>query len=431
MSGELEKRSLRKVSLRIIPFIMLLYFMVFIDRVNIGFASLEMNKDLGLSPAVFGFGAGIFFWGYFLCEIPSNIALHRFGARLWIARIMVSWGILAAIESQIQGPTSFYVLRFLLGAAEAGFFPGVILYLSYWFPARQRAAAVSLFMASAPLSTALGSPLASTILGLNGAIGLAGWQWLFILEAIPAVLLGFVTLATMTDRPEQAKWLAEDERVWLVSTMNVERAGRAATETRSVWRALADPRVLGLALVYFGTSAGLYTLGVWAPQIIKSFGLPTSEVGLLNALPPAVAVVCMVLWSRHSDRTNERPWHVIIACLVAAVGLILAGLSPNVVAVVAALVLVNVGIVSAKPPLWSMPTTFLSGPAAAAGLAAINSIGNLGGFVGPAMIGWIKSLTNSFAGGLYFVCGLLIVSAAVTFLVSRSVVRPTAVVKPA
>jgi len=431
MSGKLEKRTLRKVSLRIIPFIMLLYFMVFIDRVNIGFASLEMNKDLGLSPAVFGFGAGIFFWGYFLCEIPSNIALHRFGARLWIARIMVSWGILAAIESQIQGPTSFYVLRFLLGAAEAGFFPGVILYLSYWFPARQRAAAVSLFMASAPLSTALGSPLASTILGLNGALGLAGWQWLFILEAIPAVLLGFVTLATMTDRPEQAKWLAEDERVWLVSTMNAERAGKAATETRSVWRALADPRVLGLALVYFGTSAGLYTLGVWAPQIIKSFGLPTSEVGLLNALPPAVAVVCMVLWSRHSDRTNERPWHVIIACLVAAVGLILAGLSPNVVAVVAALVLVNVGIVSAKPPLWSMPTTFLSGPAAAAGLAAINSIGNLGGFVGPAMIGWIKSLTGSFAGGLYFVCGLLIVSAAVTFLVSRSVVRSTAVVKPA
>ena len=212
--------------------------------------------------------------------------------------------------------------------------------------------------------------------------------------------------------------------------MNAERAGKAATETRSVWRALADPRVLGLALVYFGTSAGLYTLGVWAPQIIKSFGLPTSEVGLLNALPPTVAVVCMVLWSRHSDRTNERPWHVIIACLAAAVGLILAGLSPNVVAVVAALVLVNVGIVSAKPPLWAMPTMFLSGPAAAAGLAAINSIGNLGGFVGPAMIGWIKSLTGSFAGGLYFVCGLLIVSATVTFLVSRSVVRPSAVVKP-
>src|SRR5271165_4013312 len=430
MSADLEKSTLRKVSLRIIPFIMLLYFMVFVDRVNIGFASLTMNKDLGFSPAVFGFGAGIFFWGYFLCEIPSNIALHRFGARLWIARIMVSWGILAAIESQIQGPTSFYILRFLLGAAEAGFFPGVILYLSYWFPARQRAAAVSLFMASAPLSTALGSPLASTILGLNGALGLAGWQWLFILESVPAVLLGFITFATMTDRPEQAKWLADDERAWLVSTMTAERAGKAAPETRSVWRALADPRVLGLALVYFGTSAGLYTLGVWAPQIIKSFGLPTSEVGLLNALPPTVAVVGMVLWSRHSDRTNERPWHVIIACLAAALGLVLAGLSPNVVAVVAALVLVNVGIVSAKPPLWSMPTMFLSGPAAAAGLAAINSIGNLGGFAGPAMIGWIKSLTGSFAGGLYFVCGLLIVSAAVTFLVSRTVVRPSTILNP-
>ncbi len=430
MSGELQTRTMRKVSLRIIPFIMLLYFMVFIDRVNIGFASLEMNTDIGLSPATFGFGAGIFFWGYFLCEIPSNIALHRFGARLWIARIMVSWGILAGVESQIQGPASFYVLRFLLGAAEAGFFPGVILYLSYWFPSRQRAAAVSLFMASAPLSTAIGSPLASMILGLNGALGLAGWQWLFILEAIPSVLLGFVTLATMTDRPEQAKWLADDERGWLVSTMNAERAGKAATETRSVWRALSDPRVLGVALVYFGTSAGLYTLGVWAPQIIKSFGLPTSEVGLLNALPPTVAVVCMVLWSRHSDRTNERPWHVIIACLAAAIGLILAGLSPNVVAVVAALILVNVGIVSAKPPLWAMPTLFLSGPAAAAGLAAINSIGNLGGFAGPAMIGWIKSVTGSFAGGLFFVSALLIVSATVTFLVSRKVV-PSRLVKPA
>ena len=430
MSADLEKSTLRKVSLRIIPFIMLLYFMVFVDRVNIGFASLTMNKDLGLSPAVFGFGAGIFFWGYFLFEIPSNIALHRFGARLWIARIMVSWGILAAIESQIQGPTSFYVVRFLLGAAEAGFFPGVILYLSYWFPARQRAAAVSFFMASAPLSTALGSPLASAILGLNGLLGFAGWQWLFLLEAIPAVLLGLVALVTMTDRPEQAKWLAEDERAWLVSTMNAERAGKAATETRSVWRALADPRVLGLALVYFGTSSGLYTLGIWAPQIIKSFGMSNFEVGFLNTLPPTAAVVCMYLWSRHSDRTNERTWHVIIACLAAAVGLILAGLSTTVVAVVAALVLVNVGITAAKPPLWSMPTMYLSGPAAAAGLAAINSIGNLGGFAGPAMIGWIKSLTGSFAGGLYFVCGLLIVSAAVTFLVSRTVVRPSTILNP-
>jgi MFS transporter, ACS family, tartrate transporter len=429
MSGELEKRTLRKVSLRIIPFIMLLYFIVFIDRANIGFASLTMNKDLGLSPAVFSFGAGIFFWGYFLCEIPSNIALHRFGARLWIARIMVSWGILAAIEAQVQGPTSFYILRFLLGAAEAGFFPGVILYLCYWFPAQQRAAATSLFMASAPLSTALGSPLASTILGMNGLLGVAGWQWLFLLEAIPAVL-GLIGLVYMTARPEQAKWLAEDERAWLASTMNTERAGKAATETRSVWRALADPRVLALSLVYFGTSAGLYTLGVWAPQIIKSFGMSNFEVGFLNTLPPTVAVICMYPWSRHSDRTNERAWHVMIACLAAAVGLVLAGLSTTVVAVVAALMLVNVGITAAKPPLWSMPTMFLSGPAAAAGLAAINSIGNLGGFAGPAMIGWIKSLTGSFAGGLYFVCGLLIVSATVTFLVSRSAVRPSAIVNP-
>jgi ACS family tartrate transporter-like MFS transporter len=428
MSADLQKRTLRKISLRIIPFIMLLYFMVFVDRVNLGFASLTMNKDLGLSPAVFGFGAGIFFWGYFLCEVPSNVALHRFGARLWIARIMVSWGLLAALETQIQGQTSFYAIRFLLGAAEAGFFPGIILYLSYWFPMRERARAVSLFMAAAPLAGALGSPLSGAILGMDGLFGLTGWQWLFVSEAIPAVLLGLIGLATMTDRPEQAKWLAEDERAWLVATLDAERAAKAATETRSVGRAIADPRVLGLALVYFGTSAGLYTLGVWAPQIIKSFGMSNLQVGFLNAVPPTFAVIGMYLWAWHSDRANERPMHVIIACLVAALGLFLASLASGVVAVVAALVLVNIGITSAKPPLWSLPTLFLSGPAAAAGLAAINSIGNLGGFVGPAMIGWIKTQTGGFAGGLYFVCGLLLVSATLTFVISRFVVRPAAAV---
>jgi ACS family tartrate transporter-like MFS transporter len=427
MPNDLEKRTLRKISLRIIPFIMLLYFVVFVDRVNIGFASLTMNKDLGLSPAVFGFGAGIFFWGYFLCEVLSNVALHRFGARLWIARIMVSWGLLAALESQIQGPTSFYTLRFLLGAAEAGFFPGIIFYLSYWFPMRQRATATSLFMAAAPLASALGSPISSFVLEMNGLLGLTGWQWLFLSEAVPAVLLGLFVLVYMTDRPEQAKWLAEDERDWLLATLNVERAAKAATETRSVGRAIADPRVLGLALVYFGTSAGLYTLGVWAPQIIKSFGMSNLQVGFLNAVPPTLAVIGMYLWAWHSDHTNERPVHVIIACLVAAAGLFLAALASGAVAIVAALVLVNVGITSAKPPLWSLPTLFLSGPAAATGLAAINSLGNLGGFVGPAMIGWIRTQTGGFAGGLYFVCALLLVSATATFIVSRFVVRSSAV----
>ena len=270
MASEIETRTLRKITLRIVPFIMLLYFVAFIDRVNIGFAALTMNKDLGFSPAVFGFGAGIFFWGYFLFEVPSNIILHKIGARIWIARVMITWGLVSAAMAFVQGSTSFYVLRFLLGAAEAGFFPGIILYLSYWFPARQRAAVTALFMAAAPLSTVLGSPVSGALLEMDGLLGLKGWQWLFLTEAMPAVLLGFVVLVYMTDRPEQARWLGGDERNWLVSTMSAESASKAATANHSIWRGLADPRVLALSLVYFGTSAGLYTLGVWAPQSSSS-----------------------------------------------------------------------------------------------------------------------------------------------------------------
>lgn len=420
MATELETRVLRKVALRIVPFIMLLYFVAFIDRVNIGFAALTMNKDLGLSPSVFGFGAGIFFWGYFLFEVPSNLALDRFGARIWIARVMISWGIVSGAMAFVQGAVSFYALRFLLGVAEAGFFPGIILYLSYWFPARQRAAVTALFMAAAPLSTVLGSPVSGALLEMHGLLGLKGWQWLFLVEALPAVLLGFVVLGYMTDRPEQARWLADEERSWLVQAMNAERTGKAAVASHSIWRGLADIRVLALSLIYFGTSAGLYTLGVWAPQIIKQFGLSSLVVGFLNAVPPTVAVVAMILWARHSDRTGERNWHVVLACLLSAAGLALAGLATSVVAVLAALTLVNVGISSSKPPLWSMPTMFLSGSAAAAGIATINSIGNLGGFVGPAVIGWIKDRTGSFDGGLYFVAGLLVISAVLTLLLSRS-----------
>jgi ACS family tartrate transporter-like MFS transporter len=418
---------MRRVSLRIVPFIMLLYFVAFIDRVNIGFAALTMNKDLGFSPTVYGFGAGIFFWGYFLFEVPSNLILDKVGARLWIARVMISWGLVSGAMAFVQGQTSFYILRFLLGAAEAGFFPGIILYLSYWFPARQRAAVTALFMAAAPLSTVLGSPLSTALLEMHGVLGFKGWQWLFLLEALPAILLGFVVLGYMTDRPEQARWLKDDERAWLVNTMNAERAGKAASTSHSIWRGLTDPRVLALSLVYFGTSAGLYTLGVWAPQIIKSFGLSNMQVGFLNAVPPTIAVVAMYLWSWHSDRTNERTWHVVTACLVAAIGLALAGISTGVASVVASLVLVNVGISAAKPPLWSMPTLFLAGPAAASGIATINSIGNLGGFAGPAMIGWIKDQTGSFEGGLYFVCALLLLSATLTLLLARSIGRQPAV----
>jgi MFS transporter, ACS family, tartrate transporter len=421
MVSELERRTVRKISWRIVPFIMLLYFIAFIDRVNIGFAALTMNKDLGFSSSVFGLGAGIFFLGYFLFEVPSNLILNKVGARLWIARVMITWGIISAIFAFIKGETSFLILRFLLGVAEAGFFPGIILYLSFWFPARYRAGVVSLFMAAAPISVVLGSPLSSALLEMNGVLGLKGWQWMFLLEAIPAFILGFVVLKFLTDKPELARWLKDDERAWLVKEMNAEHAAKNATgASPSIWRGLADLRVLALSLIYFGTSAGLYTLGIWAPQIIKEFGLSTLAVGFLNSVPPTVAVIAMVLWARHSDKTNERTWHVVIACLTAAVGLSLAGWAGSWVSVVAALTLVNIGISSAKPPLWAMPTMFLSGSAAAAGIATINSIGNLGGFVGPTLIGWIKDSTGSFLGGLYFVSGLLVLSAVLTLLLSRA-----------
>jgi MFS transporter, ACS family, tartrate transporter len=424
MDGSLERATMRRVAWRLVPFICLLYFVAFIDRVNIGFAALTMNKDLGFSASVFGFGAGVFFFGYFLFEVPSNIILDKVGARLWIARVMITWGILSGAFAFIQGETSFYVLRFLLGAAEAGFFPGIILYLSYWFPARYRAAVVSLFMAAAPISVLLGSPLSSALLEMEGLLGLHGWQWMFLLEAVPAVILGCVVLVYLTDRPEKATWLADDQRAWLVAAMDEERAGKQASAKHGLLSGLSDPRVLALALIYFGTSAGLYTLGIWAPQIIKALGLSTMTVGLLNAVPPTAAVVAMVLWARHSDRTGERTWHVVLACLAAALGLVLAGGATSVVAVVAALSLVNVGISAAKPPLWAMPTMFLSGSAAAVGIATINAIGNLGGFVGPWMIGWIKDRTGSFSGGLMVVAGLLLLSAVLTLVGARAGRRP-------
>ncbi len=425
MDKELEARVLRRISWRIVPFIMLLYFVAYIDRVNLGFASLTMKGDLGISASVLGFGAGIFFWGYFIFEVPSNYVLHRVGARIWIARVMFTWGIVAAAMAFVKGTTGFYVIRFLLGAAEAGFFPGIILYLSYWFPARHRAGVTALFMAAAPISTALGSPVSAALLEMDGIMGMHGWQWLFILEAVPALVLGAVVLVYMTDRPRDAAWLKEDERAWLVKTMNAEAESKRTDATHSLFSGLTNPRVLALSLVYFGTSAGLYTLGIWAPQIIKQLGVSSMTVGLLNAIPPTVSVFAMVWWSRRSDRTGERTWHVVIPCIAAAIGLVIATAASGMVGLIAALTLVNIGISCAKPPLWSMPTMFLSGAAAATGIATINSIGNLGGFAGPAMIGWLKDQTGSFAGGLYFVAGLLVLSAVMTLILSRTGVQPS------
>jgi len=420
MDMEIEKRTLKKITWRIVPFIMILYLIAYIDRVNIGFAALTMKEDLGFTASVLGFGAGIFFLGYFLFEIPSNVILHKVGARIWIARVMVTWGLIAGGMAFVDSTTSFYVMRFLLGVAEAGFFPGIILYLSYWFPARHRAGVIAMFMAAAPIAVAIGSPISAALLQMDGIWGFAGWQWMFVIEAIPAVILGIVVFFYMTDRPEKAKWLKEDERNWLVKTMQDEDVGKNSNQHHSILRGLLNPRVLALALVYFGTSAGLYTLSIWAPQIIKDLGVSSMTVGLVNAIPPIISVVAMVLWSRHSDRTGERTWHVAIACMLAAIGLVIAATTHNMVGLIAALTIVNVGISCSKPPLWSMPTLFLSGTAAATGIATINSIGNLGGFAGPVMIGWIKDQTGSYAGGLYFVAGLLVLSTVLTLILSMT-----------
>ncbi len=421
MPLDLESRVVRKISWRILPFVMLLYFVSFLDRVNVGFAALSMNKAIGLTPAMFGLGGGIFFLGYFLCEVPSNLILYRVGARLWIARVMVTWGIVSAASAFVTGPHSFYVLRFLLGVAEAGFFPGIILYLSLWFPARYRAVAAAAFMAAAPLSTAIGSPISGALMELHPFAGLSNWQWLYILEALPAILLGFVVLKVLTDKPEKANWLEPEERDWLVATLQAEDAASnsRAGHTVGVWRALRDPRVLALSLIYLGTSAGLYTLGLWSPLILRQFGYSPIQTGWINAVPSVIAVIGMVAWARHSDRSAERTWHVVLPCVLACVGFIWVGGLSTAIGVILALVIANVGISAAKAPLWAMPTMFLSGASAAAGIALINSIGNLGGFVGPFLIGWMKSRWGSYAGGLYVVAATLAISAIVTLVLSR------------
>jgi ACS family tartrate transporter-like MFS transporter len=352
--------------------------------------------------------------------VPSNLILHRVGARVWIARIMLTWGLISGAMAFVQGPTSFYVLRFLLGAAEAGFFPGIILYLSYWFPARHRAGVTAFFMAAVPISIAIGSPISGALLTMDGILGLHGWQWLFLVEAAPAVLLAGVVLVYMTDRPEKAGWLTDEERNWLVDEMRSEERQVAQDHgSHSVLRALSNPWVLSLALIYFGTSAGLYTVGIWSPQIIAQHGVGPFATGLINAIPPIAAVLAMVWWARHSDRTGERNWHVFIACLVAATGLGVAAYTTSLVPVVLALVLVSAGVSSAKPPLWSIPTQFLTGAAAATGIATINSIGNLGGFAGPFVIGWLKEQTGDYRSGLLSVAAALIFSAALVLVLAR------------
>jgi ACS family tartrate transporter-like MFS transporter len=416
----LEARVCHKLMWRIIPFVMLLYFVSFLDRVNVGFAAIDMNPAIGLSSAAYGLGSGLFFIGYFLFEVPSNLLLHRVGARVWIARVMVSWGIVAAAMAFVTGPASFYVLRFILGIAEAGFFPGIIFYLSTWFPRRQRAIAAAWFMAAAPISTAIGGPISGAIMQMPAIAGLANWQWLFIIEALPAVVLGFVVLKFLTDKPADAHWLADDERNWLIGNLAQEAATRAALPDHKsgALQALRDPRVLGLAVIYFGTSTGLYTLGLWGPLMVHQQGFSAFATGLFTAVPGVATIAAMVLWARHSDRSQERTWHVILPCLVGCGGFVLAGLAQSPAMLMLALILANIGVGAPKAPLWAWSATFLSGAGAAAGIALINSIANLGGFVGPYAIGRLKEM-GGFSAGLNVVGATLAVSALVAWWLSR------------
>lgn len=422
---EIEARTMARVTARLVPFLMLCYFIAYLDRVNVGFAALQMNAALGLSASTFGLGAGIFFIAYFFFEVPSNLLLDKFGARRWIARIMFTWGLLAGAMAFIpniakftgMSPASVFItLRVLLGIAEAGFFPGIIYLLTLWFPAAYRGRVVGYFMAAIPLSTVIGGPISGALLSLDGLAGLAGWQWLYLIEALPALILTFFVLAYLTDRPSQATWLAADEREWLVSRQQRERIQREAVRSFSVREALFNPRVLAIALIYFGANATNYGLSFFLPTIVKGFGLSNLQTGFVTSLPYVVGVIGMVAWGRHSDRKLERKRHVAIALIIAAAGIgASAGLS-NPVLKMTALSIAGFGIFGCLPVIWTLPAAFLSGAAAAGGIAAVNSLGNLSGFFGPYVMGWVKDSTGSFSAGLLCLAGAGLVGAAAALL---------------
>jgi MFS transporter, ACS family, tartrate transporter len=397
---DVEDRTLAKVSRRLVPFLITCYFVAYLDRVNVGFAALTMNEDLGLSASAFGFGAGIFFLAYFVFEVPSNLLLERVGARTWIARIMFTWGIVSGATALVGGETSFYVVRVLLGIAEAGFFPGIIFYLTLWFPAVYRARIIGYFMAAIPLSTVVGAPVSGVLLGLDGVVGLRGWQWLFIVEAVPALILSVVVYFYLTDRPADAAWLAPDERAWLVARLKHEQTRRETVRRYSVVEALVNPKVLALSLVYFGAVATNYGLSFFLPQIVKAFGVSNVQAGLVTALPYVVGAISIVWWGRRSDRTLERRFHLAFPLFVASAGIAASTAIDNPVMKMTALSIAGFGIFGCLPVFWTFPTAFLCGAAAAGGIALINSIGNLAGFAGPYAVGRIKDWTGSYTGGL-------------------------------
>ena len=429
----LEAAVLRKVTLRLIPYLFLLYVVNILDRANIGIAKLQMLTDLDMSDKAYGFGAGVFYVGYLLFEVPSNLILQRVGARSWIARILVSWGLVSSCMMFVTGPWSFYLLRVLLGFAEAGFFPGIIFYLSHWFPARARGRAVATFMAGGLTASILGNPVSGAILyHMNQTAGLAGWQWVFLLEGIPAVVLGFVTLFYLTDRPEQARWLSTAERAWLTERLEADKQRRDERHGHTLREALAHPRVWLLIAVYFTVAMGDNSFGFFLPSFLKDH-FPDSneqEIGLLAAVPGVVAILGMVVVGLHSDRTGERRWHVAGPAFLAAAGWVLVAFAPSPWFLLLALALTLTGMKSMLGTFWTLPTSFLSGTAAAGGIALINSVANLGGLLGPTVIGQVKTATGSFTNGLLVMAVALCAGGILVLCVRHAPVRPSAPESP-
>jgi MFS transporter, ACS family, tartrate transporter len=428
-----QEQILSKVLWRIVPFLLLCYIIAYLDRVNVGVASLTMNQDLGISPSQFGWSAGLFFFGYFLAEVPSNLALQAVGARKWIARILITWGVLSAGTAFAVGPVSFGVMRFLLGLGEAGFTPGVFLYFTYWFPARARGRATAAFLLGIPIANIIGAPLSSSLLALDGFAGLLGWQWLLILEGLPATILGFVCLFTLTDRPEQAKWLTPEERSWLTEVLASERQAIAAKHSSKLKDAFTNWRVLVCAAVNFCAIIGSVGLGLWMPQILKGFGFGVVTIGFLAAIPYICGAVTMMLWARLSDKGGERSWFVASALVLGAVALAVCGYTTSSASMsIVALCGAVIGIMCYQSTFWPIPSSFLTGSAAAGGLALIVSIGNLGGFVGPYLIGQIREATGSFSWALIAIAAFLTLAAILIRLVGVSLqgsrsASPTAV----
>jgi len=404
-----------KAAWRLIPFMGLLYVVNFLDRVNVGFAALTMNKDIGLSASAYGFGAGMFFVGYFLFEVPSNAILMRVGARLWVFRIMLTWGLVSMATALVRTPMAFYGLRFLLGVAEAGFFPGMMLYLTFWFPLATRARFNAMFLASILIANILGSPLSGAILSMNGVAGLHGWQWLFLIEGGPACVLAFAVLVFLPDGPTKAKWLSDDEKSRIKAAL-----ARDALPAADLWTGLRDPRVWILGFADIGIIVATYGIALWLPQIVKAMGFSNLETGFVVAMPYAVGLVAMLAWARSSDLKHERIWHIVAAALFASASLIVSALLGASLWTVIALTCATMGIYAALVVFWTLPTSFLGGTAAAGCVALVNSIGNLGGFLGPYFVGWLKDRTGGYSAGMAVLAVGLVVTAIVVFTLSRA-----------